>query len=191
VQVFTWHPNNKFFTPRIYMVNLGLEQDLGHGFLGRIAYVGSRGQYMTTTVDQNPAIYYPTSSNGVACNLSTDQRRRYNNQTGICNNSTPSATTFSNIYQQSNSGNSWYHSASSHFRSHFRTESLSSRTIPSPRAAIHFPTAPMPPPLELLDITFYPSQLPISAVTIADSLNITIPTCSLPLMSGRLPHCRR
>ncbi|HTH53169.1 MAG TPA: carboxypeptidase regulatory-like domain-containing protein [Edaphobacter sp.] len=110
VQIFTWDPNNKFFTPRIYMVNLGVEQDLGHGFMSRIAYVGSRGQYMTVTVDQNPAIYYATSVNGAACNLTTDQRRRYNNQTGACNNSAPPKTTFSNIYQQSNSGNSWYHS---------------------------------------------------------------------------------
>jgi hypothetical protein len=111
VQVFTWDPNNKYFTPRNYMVNLGVEQDLGHGFLSRIAYVGSRGQYMTVTVDQNPAVYYATSTNGAACNLSTDQRRRYNNPASACNNAAPPATTFSNVYQQSNSGNSWYHSA--------------------------------------------------------------------------------
>ncbi len=111
VQIFTWDPGHKFFTPRNYMVNLGVEQDLGYGFLSRIAYVGSRGQHMTVTLEQNPAIYYATSTSGGACNLSTDQRRRYNNLGGTCNSATPPATTFSNIYQQSNSGNSWYHSA--------------------------------------------------------------------------------
>lgn len=112
VQVFTWDPYNKFITPRNFMMNLTVEQELGHGFLGRIAYVGSRGEHMTTTIDQNPAVYIPfqTGSTTSACTLKTDQRRRYNNPTGGCINSAPPATTFSNIYQQSNSGNSWYHS---------------------------------------------------------------------------------
>jgi hypothetical protein len=115
VQVFTWDPKNKFITPRVYMLNLAVEQDLGHGLLGRAAYVGSRGQYMTVTVDQNPAVYIPfqtTGSTTTACGYSTDQRRRYNNPASTCPASpTPTpATTFSNIYQQSNSGNSWYHS---------------------------------------------------------------------------------
>jgi hypothetical protein len=112
VQVFTFDPKNKFITPQVYMLNLAVEQDIGHGFLGRIAYVGSRGQYMTVTIDQNPAVYIPfqTGSTTSACTLTTDQRRRYNNQSSTCTNSAPPATTFSNIYQQSNSGNSWYHS---------------------------------------------------------------------------------
>jgi len=91
VQVFSWDPKNKLITPRNYMVNLAVEQDLGLGLLGRFAYVGSRGQHMTVTIDQNPAVYIPGSV------LTTDQRRSYKG--------------FSNIYQISQSGNSWYHSA--------------------------------------------------------------------------------
>lgn len=110
VQVFSWDPNNKLITPRNYMVNLAVEQNLGHGFLGRVAYVGSRGQHMTVTIDQNPAVYYATSTTGTPCTLTTDQRRRYNDQAGVCNNAAPPATPFSNVYQISQSGNSWYHS---------------------------------------------------------------------------------
>jgi hypothetical protein len=91
VQVFSWDPNNKLITPRNYSANLTVEQDLGHGFLGRMAYVGSRGNHMTVTIDQNPAVYMPGST------LTTNQRRPFQN--------------FSNIYQISQSGNSWYHSA--------------------------------------------------------------------------------
>ena len=112
VQVFTWDPLNKFLTPRNYMVNLAVEQNLGHGFLSRVAYVGSRGQYMTVTIDQNPAVYIPfqTGSTTSACTLTTDQRRRFNNPASTCTNAAPPATPFTNVYQQSNSGNSWYHS---------------------------------------------------------------------------------
>src|SRR5581483_722910 len=102
VQVFTWDPKNKYFTPRNYMVNLAVEQDLGKGLLMRIAYVGSRWQYMTVTVDQNPAQYIP------GCSLTTDERRRYNKPSAACG--APYTPQYSNIYQQSNSGNSWYHS---------------------------------------------------------------------------------
>jgi hypothetical protein len=91
VQVFSWDPNNKLITPRNYMVNLAVEQNLGAGFLSRVAYVGSRGQHMTVTIDQNPAVYMPGSK------LTTDARRPYKN--------------FTNIYQISQSGNSWYNSA--------------------------------------------------------------------------------
>jgi Carboxypeptidase regulatory-like domain len=90
VQVFSWDPNHKLITPRNYMGNLTLEQDLGHGFLARLAYVGSRGQHMTVTIDQNPAVYTPGSA------LSTNARRPYQ--------------PFSNIYQISQSANSWYNS---------------------------------------------------------------------------------
>jgi hypothetical protein len=113
VQVFTWDIHNKFITPRNYMVNLAVEQDLGHGLLSRVAYVGSRGQHMTVTIDQNPAVYIPfqTGSTTSACTLTTDQRRPSNNPGATCTNSAPPATPFTNIYQQNNSGNSWYHSA--------------------------------------------------------------------------------
>lgn len=111
IQVFSWDPANKFITPRTYMLNLAVEQNIGRGVLTRVAYVGSRGQHMTVTLDQNPATYYPTSSTGTACTLTTDQRRRYNDTAGTCVNAAPPKTNFTNIYQQSNSGNSWYHSA--------------------------------------------------------------------------------
>lgn len=91
VQVFSWDPNHKLITPRNYSVNLAIEQDLTHGFLSRVAYVGSRGNHMTVTIDQNPAVYMPGST------LTTNQRRPYQN--------------FSNVYQISQSGNSWYQSA--------------------------------------------------------------------------------
>lgn len=102
VQVFTWDPHNKFITPRNYMMNLAVEQSLGKGLLARFAYVGSRGQHMTVTIDQNPAQYI------VGCSLTTDQRRRFNNSSATC--VAPATPQFSNIYQQSNSANSWYHS---------------------------------------------------------------------------------
>ncbi|HEV2276111.1 MAG TPA: carboxypeptidase regulatory-like domain-containing protein [Acidobacteriaceae bacterium] len=91
VQVFSWDPHHKLITPRNYSVNLAIEQNLKHGFLARFAYVGSRATNMTTTIDQNPAVYMPGSK------LTTDQRRSYQN--------------FTNIFQISQSGNSWYHSA--------------------------------------------------------------------------------
>jgi hypothetical protein len=113
VQVFTWDIHNKFITPKVYMMNLAVEQDLGLGLLSRVAYVGSRGQHMTVTLEQNPAVYIPfqTGSTTSACTLSTDQRRIYNDPGTTCTNSAPPATLFSNIYTQNNSGNSWYHSA--------------------------------------------------------------------------------
>jgi len=89
-QVYSWDPNNKLTTPRNYSGNLSVERDLGHGFLGRMAYVGSRANHMTTSFDLNPAIYTPGSS------LTTNQRRPYQN--------------FSNIFQVNQSGNSWYNS---------------------------------------------------------------------------------
>ena len=112
VQVYTWDIHNKFITPRNYMMNLAVEQDLGHGFLARFAYVGSRGQHMTVTLEQNPAVYIPfqTGSTTSACTLSTDQRRVYNDPGAACTNSAPPTTPFTNIYTQSNSANSWYHS---------------------------------------------------------------------------------
>jgi Carboxypeptidase regulatory-like domain/TonB-dependent Receptor Plug Domain len=90
VQVYTWDPHNKFITPVNYGWNLSVEQDLSHGVVMRIAYVGSRANHMTTAYDINPAIYIPNST------LSTNARRPYTN--------------FSNIYMNSESGNSWYHS---------------------------------------------------------------------------------
>jgi hypothetical protein len=91
VQVFGWDPTTKWLTPRDYSANLTVEQDLSHGLMSRIAYVGTRGNHQTVSIDQNPAVYIPGSS------LTTDQRRHYQG--------------FSNIYQDSQSGNSWYHSA--------------------------------------------------------------------------------
>ncbi len=90
VQVYTWDPNHKLITPVNYGWNLSVEQDLGGGFVMRIAYVGSRANHMTTAYDLNPAVYMPGST------LTTNQRRPYKN--------------FSNIYMNSQSGNSWYHS---------------------------------------------------------------------------------
>jgi Carboxypeptidase regulatory-like domain len=91
VQVYTWDPNRKFITPVDYGWNLSVEQDLSRGFIMRVAYVGSRANHMTTAYDINPAVYTPGST------LTTNQRRPYKN--------------FSNIYMNSQSGNSWYHSA--------------------------------------------------------------------------------
>lgn len=113
VQVFTWDIHNKFITPRNYMMNLAVEQNLGRGVMSRIAYVGSRGQHMTTTLEQNPAQYIPFQSGSAtsACTLTTDQRRIYNDPGADCTNSAPPAALFSNVFTQNNSGNSWYHSA--------------------------------------------------------------------------------
>lgn len=112
VQVFTWDIHNKYITPRDFMMNLAVEQDLGRGLLGRIAYVGARGEHMEVTLDQNAAVYIPyqTGSTTSACTLTTDQRRPYNNPGATCTNSAPPATPFTNIFTQNNSGNSWYHS---------------------------------------------------------------------------------
>jgi hypothetical protein len=91
VQGQSWDPYSRLTTPRNYNWNIALEQELRHDWLARAAYVGSRATHMTVTVDQNPAVYLPGS------NLSIDQRRLYQG--------------FSNIYQGSQAGNSWYQSA--------------------------------------------------------------------------------
>ena len=91
VQVYSWDPYSKFTTPVNYNWNVAVEQELKHDWLARIAYVGSRANHLTVTVEQNPAVYIPGSP------LTTDQRRRYPG--------------FSNIYQASQAGNSWYQSA--------------------------------------------------------------------------------
>lgn len=111
VTVYTWDIHHKFITPEVYVGNLTVEQNLGHGFLGRFAYVGSRGEHMTVTLDQNTAVYIPfqTGSTTSACTLSTNQRRIYNNPGATCNNAAPPSTPYSDIYTQNNSGNSWYH----------------------------------------------------------------------------------
>src|SRR5207253_1616957 len=57
----------------------------------RAAYVGTRANHMTETLEYNPAAYIPGST------LSVDQRRLYPG--------------FSNIYQGSQGANSWYQSA--------------------------------------------------------------------------------
>lgn len=113
VQVYTWDIHHKFITPTVYVGNLTVEQSLGHGFMGRVSYVGSRGEHMTVAYDQNTAIYIPyeTGSTTTACKLTTDQRRFYNNPGATCDNSAPPVTTFSNIFTQNNGGSSWYHSA--------------------------------------------------------------------------------
>lgn len=90
VEVYSWQAHNKLVTARNYSGNIALEQNLGHGFLARMAYVGSRGNHITVTVDQNPAVYMPGST------LTTNQRRPYQN--------------FSDIFTNSQSGNSWYQS---------------------------------------------------------------------------------
>ncbi|MCU1261793.1 MAG: TonB-dependent receptor, plug, partial [Bryobacterales bacterium] len=91
VQVYSWDPYSKFTTPVVYNWNLAIEQDLTHDWLVRGAYVASRSNHLTVTVDQNPAVYIPGSS------LGTDARRLYSGYT--------------NIYQASQAGNSWYQSA--------------------------------------------------------------------------------
>ena len=91
VQVYSWDPYSKFTTPVNYSWNLAIERDLTHDWLVRGAYVASRANHLTVTVDQNPAKYIEGS------NLGTDQRRLYQGYT--------------NIYQASQAGNSWYHSA--------------------------------------------------------------------------------
>ena len=91
VQVYSWDPFSKLTTPRNYNWNIAVEQELAGNWLARGAYVGSRGNHLTVTVDQNPAIYIPGST------LGTDARRPFNG--------------LSNIYQDSQAGNSWYQSA--------------------------------------------------------------------------------
>ena len=87
----SWDPYSKLTTPRTYNWNVTIEQELKHDWLLRAAYVGSRANHLSVTVDQNAAIYTAGSS------LSTDQRRPF--------------AGFSNIYQDSQAGNSWYQSA--------------------------------------------------------------------------------
>ncbi|HMF75608.1 MAG TPA: carboxypeptidase regulatory-like domain-containing protein, partial [Bryobacteraceae bacterium] len=91
VQVYSWDPYSKFTTPANYSWNVTLEQEVRHDWLVRAAYVSSRANHMTSTVDQNPAFYIPGST------LSTDQRRFFKG--------------FTNIYQESQAGNSWYQAA--------------------------------------------------------------------------------
>jgi hypothetical protein len=88
VQVYSWDPYSKFTTPVNYNWNFTVEQEVKHDWLVRAAYVATRANHMTTTLDQNPARYIPGST------LSTDARRLYPG--------------FTNIYQAMEAGNSWY-----------------------------------------------------------------------------------
>jgi hypothetical protein len=90
VQVYSWDPYSKFTTPVNYSWNLTIEHEPRPDLLFRAAYVGSRANHLTVTVDQNPAKYIVGSAAG------TDARRLYSG--------------FSNIYQASNAGNSSYQS---------------------------------------------------------------------------------
>lgn len=129
-QVYSWDPNNKLITPRNYSGNLAVEQDLTHGFTSRIAYVTSRANHMTTSYDLNPAVYIPGST------LATNARRPFQN--------------YSNIYQLSQSGNSWYQSGQFSIRKPFTsgftvsvnyTWSKSNDTLPLGTDAASFATA--------------------------------------------------
>jgi hypothetical protein len=91
VQVYSWDPYSKFTTPVNYNWNLTMEQEVRPDWLLRAAYVASRANHMTTTLDQNPAVYIPGSR------LGTDARRVYQG--------------FTNIYQAMEAGNSWYQAA--------------------------------------------------------------------------------
>jgi hypothetical protein len=130
VQVYSWDPANKFVTPANYSWNLAVEQDLTRDWLARLAYVGSRANHLTVTVDDNPAVYIPGSS------ASTDQRRLYPG--------------FSNIYQASNAGSAWYHSMQATLQKRFShgltinvnyTFSKSTDTLPPGTDAATFGTA--------------------------------------------------
>src|SRR5262249_31325304 len=53
----------------IYNGNLSVEQQLAHGWLLRVAYVGSRGRNLNEYINLNPAVYTLGST------LGTDRRR--------------------------------------------------------------------------------------------------------------------
>lgn len=65
--------DEEFTTPLTYNWNLTLERELLPGWLGRVAYVGSRSQDGRTERQLNPAIYTPGSST----TGNTDARRLF------------------------------------------------------------------------------------------------------------------
>ena len=69
VLVITLDPRGTYNTPSIYNWNLALEHQLGHDWLARVAYVGSRSNHLERSEELNPSVYIPGSK------LSTDQRR--------------------------------------------------------------------------------------------------------------------
>ena len=87
VTAFTFNPD--FPIPVTYGWNLTVEQQLTHGLVSRIGYVGSTSSHLFTSVELNPAVYNGT-------NTSADTRRLYQN--------------FSNIVETNMGGNSNYHS---------------------------------------------------------------------------------
>ncbi len=58
----TFNPFHSFQVPRIYNWNLIVEQQLSHGMLARIAYVGSRGNHMWVPIELNPTTYNPATT---------------------------------------------------------------------------------------------------------------------------------
>jgi hypothetical protein len=43
-------------SPRTLQWNLGVEEDLGHGYIAELSYVGSRGEHLYATTESNPVI---------------------------------------------------------------------------------------------------------------------------------------
>ncbi len=71
VRVQCFAPGVKFLTPTVYQWNLAIEHQLSSNWLGRLAYVGSAGRHLKSTLNLNNAVYIPGSP------LGTDQRRRF------------------------------------------------------------------------------------------------------------------
>lgn len=60
----SWDPNHKYQVPTVYNWNLALEHQLPWDLLMRAAYVGSRSNHLTETLNLNPAVPNSTGSAG-------------------------------------------------------------------------------------------------------------------------------
>jgi hypothetical protein len=87
--VTEWSPN--FTAATIQQWNINLQRELFSSYVVTAAYVGSKGNHLQLTVDQNPAVFGPGATNG-----NTDARR-------------PLAPYYSAINAVSSRSNSTYH----------------------------------------------------------------------------------
>ena len=94
----SWDPHHKYQVPTIYNWNLSIERQLPGQVLARIAYVGSRSNHLTETLNLNPAPFSPTGTKATL-RLNTIAANE-----GLPNN------LFAQVQQDTQDVNSIYHS---------------------------------------------------------------------------------
>src|SRR5579864_1427444 len=60
----SWDPNHKYQVPTVYNFNLSMEHQFPSNILARVAYVGSRSNHLTETLNLDPAPFSPIGKKG-------------------------------------------------------------------------------------------------------------------------------